>query len=157
MIWLDLDGVMADFDGHYEHHFGVRPTRWPGPDSVDWKLVNSVPDFFLTMPCMPGARDLFLVAFLASNGDVGFLTGCPASIDAAANQKRQWIAQEPGFGNSKVVCCRSRDKCLHGKPGDILIDDYLKYADLWTGMGGIFIHYTSAKDSILQLKRMFNP
>jgi hypothetical protein len=50
MIWVHMDGVAADFDGHYEHHFGYRPTRWPDPDNVDWARVASAPYFYRTMP-----------------------------------------------------------------------------------------------------------
>ena len=58
MIWLDMDGVLADFDGHYQACFGVKPTRWPEPDTVDWKLIAAVPDFYLNLPLMPGAKEL---------------------------------------------------------------------------------------------------
>ncbi len=151
MIWLDLDGVMFDFDSHYEHHFGARPARWPAKDTADWKLVNSVPDFFRTIPLMHDAGLLFRFVDELGFG-VGFLTGCPASIDASANQKREAVAES--FPDTMVICCRSRDKYLHGKPGDVLVDDYLKYADRWTGMGGFFIHHTSAANSIRQLREL---
>jgi hypothetical protein len=148
MIWLDLDGVMADFDGHYEKLFGVRPTR----NKVDWKLVNSVPDFFRTIPLMPGARELFATAAALGHG-FGMLTGCPPEIDASDNQKRDWVkANFPiQMLGRRIVCCRSRDKCLHGNPGDVLVDDYTKYRHLWEDMGGIFIHHTSAAESIAAL------
>ena len=86
MIFLDLDGVLADFDSHYETHFGVRPKRWPEPDTTKWKLINSVPDFYRTIPLMPGARDLFRYVDEAGYG-VAILTGVPSSVDAADNQK----------------------------------------------------------------------
>lgn len=152
MIWLDLDGVMADFDTHYENHFGIRPTRWPAKDGVDWAKVRTVPDFFRTLPLMPGARDLFRVADELGHG-VAFLTGCPKELNASDNQKRDWTGEK--FPDTVTVCCRSRDKCLHGKPGDVLVDDYLKYRHLWVGMGGIFIHHTSAAESIRQLKELY--
>lgn len=150
MIWVDMDGVVADFDGHYERHFGVRPTRWPAEDSVDWKKVAAVPNFFRTIPMTKDAGEL--LAGLHPR-PWSLLTGCPKSIDVSDNQKRDWAAEkfEP---RRHVVCCRSRDKWLHGKPGDVLIDDYLKYKDLWVDMGGIFIHHTSAANSIRELKRL---
>ena len=36
-------------------------------------------------------------------------------------------------------------------PGDVLVDDYLRYRELWEKAGGIFIHHVSVKESIRQL------
>lgn len=149
MIHLDLDGPIADFDGHYFNCFGIRPTRWPLPDSTDWKLVNSVPDFFATIPMTHDALELL-------NG-VGhpfqILTGTPKSVDVASNQKRDWVTARI-VPAPPVVCCPAREKWMHGRPGDVLIDDFLKYADLWRAMGGDFIHHTSAAESLRQLRAL---
>lgn len=147
MIFVDMDGVLADFDTHHERCFGVRPTRWPDPDNVDWAKVKAIPNYFLTIPPMPDMDEL--VAGLHPRPWT-VLTGCPRSVNASSNQKRDWGRARLG-PKREMICCPAREKCLHGKPGDILIDDYLKYRDLWTGMGGIFIHHTSAANSIRQL------
>jgi hypothetical protein len=44
-LFVDLDGVLADFDAHYEGHFGIRPCTVT--DNVDWDLVRNVKDFYL--------------------------------------------------------------------------------------------------------------
>lgn len=149
MIWLDQDGVLADFDGYYETCFGYRPNRWPESDTTDWKLVNSVPDFFLKIPALPDAHELFRFAVSTGKG-VGIMTGIPSSIDAADNHKRKWAAAR--WPDTLVVCCPARSKWEYGEPGDVLIDDYLRYRVDWERMGGIFIPHKSAKDSIHQLR-----
>jgi len=53
-----------------------------------------------------------------------------------------------------MIACASRDKCKFAKPGDVLIDDWTKYRDLWLAMGGRFITHTSAENSIQQLKEL---
>ena len=151
MIFLDLDGVLADFDSHYETHFGVRPKRWPEPDTTKWKLVNSVPDFYRTIPLMTGARDLFRYVDEAGYG-VAILTGVPSSVDAADNQKHEWAAEH--FPHVQVICCPAREKWEHGRPGDFLIDDYLKYRLDWIGMGGVFIHHTDVPSTIAKLREL---
>lgn len=148
MIWLDLDGVLFDFDAQYCRHFGVRPTRWPAPDSVNWDLVRSVPDFFRKLPLMDGARELYTAARCLDT--TGVITGCPKQIPAVGEQKREAV-QEHFPEMWAVRTCASREKYQHGKPGDILVDDYLKYRHLWVQMGGIFIHHTSAAESISAL------
>ena len=147
MIYLDMDGVFADFDSHYEFHFGVRPTR----DNVNWSHVNSVPDFYRTLPLMIGARDLFRYVDEVGEG-CAFLTGVPASLSVSANQKIEWGATH--FPETEVICCPARDKWKHGQPGDILIDDYLKYRLEWTSMGGVFIHHTDVLSTIVKLQEL---
>jgi hypothetical protein len=153
MIWLDMDGPLADFDGHYFAHFGVHPTRWPEPETVDWKLVQSVPDFYLTIPLAEGARDLFRYV-VEHDPDHAILTGIPKSITASDNHKTRWAARE--FPGERVQCCSARDKWQFGEPGDVLVDDYTKYRVDWERMGGIFVHHTSAADSIRRLGELLS-
>jgi hypothetical protein len=145
MIWLDMDGVLADFDSYYEECFGSKPIR----EATDWKLVNSVHGFYLKLPAMSDAHELFRYVDEVGEG-VGILTGIPSSIDAADNDKRTWAAQN--FPDVPVVCCRARDKYQHCTPGDFLIDDYTKYRVDWQRAGGVFIHHVSTAESIRQLK-----
>jgi hypothetical protein len=49
----------------------------------------------------------------------------------------------------------SIDKRLHMKPGDVLVDDYLKYRQLWEEAGGIFIHYSDTDNAIAEIGKHF--
>lgn len=154
MIHVDMDGVVADFDTHYFNHFGVRLNRWPGPDKTDWDAVRSVPNFFSTIPLMPDAERL-----IRGLGTRSFqmTTGIPKTIDKCDNDKVDWIRAniDPIAGRTVfVACCRAREKCQQGIPGDTLIDDYLKYRDLWIDMGGLFIHHKSAIESLDELLKI---
>lgn len=154
-VWVDMDGVWADFDAQYEHHFGFRPNRNVKGHDTDWDRVREIPDFFATIPPMKDWMELHSGLVRLVGNDWGVITGCPKDIDSCDNQKRDWIKAR-FTPVPETICCQSKDKCLHGKPGDVLIDDYLKYRHLWEGMGGIFIHHTSARDSIQQLQRVIH-
>ncbi|MCL2453242.1 MAG: hypothetical protein FWD08_06305 [Alphaproteobacteria bacterium] len=43
-VFVDMDGVLADFDAHYEAVFGVRPDK--RKDDVDWGLVRAMTGFY---------------------------------------------------------------------------------------------------------------
>lgn len=152
-IWVDMDGVVANFDGHYFAHFDYWPKRFPEEENVKWDAVAAIPNFYRTMPKLAGADRLMTHVVDMSRQlrfkQVSFLTGVPANVDAAANDKVDWAADN--FLGIPVVCCRSRDKWRHGEPGDILIDDYTKYRVDWERMGGVFILHTSVDDTINQL------
>jgi hypothetical protein len=153
-IWVDMDGVTADFDRHYIEEIGPLPPRDGNNRDVDWEEINKI-DFFLTMPPMPDADLLW--GFLAGlPNPKGILTGVPSSgTERASRNKVSWAAHQPFIpAGTEVRCLRSRDKFKHCTPGDILIDDWTKYKAHWEGAGGIFITHTSAADTIRQLKNV---
>lgn len=152
-LFIDLDGVLADFDGHYERLFGARPDRELLDPPNFWKNICSVSTFYRDLPLTRDALDLWRGA-CALHASPVILTGLPrvATMPDAERHKREWVAEH--IGNVDVICTQSQYKCLHGKPGDILVDDWDRYRGLWTDMGGIFVLHTSVADSLAQLERL---
>jgi hypothetical protein len=149
-LFLDCDGVLADFDKAAEKLFGM-PSRQAeqklGPKRF-WGKLRSHADFYGTLPLLPDARKLFdSVAHL----NPIILTGCPLG-GWAEEQKHRWAAVH--FPGTRMITCMAREKRMHMSPGDVLVDDYLKYKALWEDAGGIFIHHTSADNTIAELRRI---
>lgn len=145
-----MDGVLADFDTHYGNVFGAPPSK--AADNVDWGAVRAFAGFYADMPPMADMRELWdFVSRLTPKPIV--LTGVPWSVEEAPDNKRAWGARHLGK-HVEIRCCRSSEKCLHLKPGDILIDDWEKYRDLWIGKGGRWITHRSARETIDQLLEM---
>ncbi len=144
-IYVDMDGVLADFGAHHEAVFGFRSDKLL--DNVDWEKVRTVKDFYLNIPPMADMPELW--DFIGRHRPI-VLTGVPSSVAEAPDNKRAWIAKHLG-PNVPVVCCASKEKCLHAKPGDILIDDWEKYRAKWINAGGRWITHTSADNTIIQL------
>lgn len=146
-IFVDMDGVLADFDYGYEIAFGIRADKLA--DNVDWNAVRDRPGFYANLPPMPDMQVLW--AHVERHSPI-ILTGVPWSVKEAPDNKRAWVRKH--LGEVPVVCCSSKDKSLHGVPGDILIDDWEKHRSLWVDMGGRWITHTSARNSIRQLLSM---
>jgi hypothetical protein len=144
-LYVDMDGVLADFDQHYEDLFGVRPDK--ETDVVDWSLVRSTEDFYLNIPTM---RDLPILWAYIKKYDPIVLTGIPQSVEEASDNKKAWVQRN--LGDVEVICCPSRNKAFYAEPGDILIDDWEKYMDLWLNKGGIWVTHLNAIATINQLK-----
>lgn len=150
-LFVDMDGVLADFDTGHELVFGRRTDK--AADDVDWAAVRGVPDFYLNLPPMPDMPDLW--TYIAPFRPI-VLTGVPTSIAEAPENKRAWIKKH--FGSDvEVRCCRSKEKYLHAAPGDILIDDWEKYRSLWIAQGGIWITHRTAAETIGELKALIRP
>ena len=148
-LFVDLDGVLADFDAHHENLFGVRPTK-DGPDVVDWKKIEDSRGFFAGIPPMQYAK--FLWRHVEPYRPI-ILTGIPSSVSEASANKCAWVAAHIGE-HVPVICCQSKDKSRYAKPGDVLLDDWTKYRDLWTAKGGIFVHYTGYTEAVAELCRL---
>lgn len=149
-VFVDMDGVLADFDTGYKRVFGVQPDK--AIENVDWEAVRRHAGFYADLPPMPDMRELWdFVSRLTPMPIV--LTGVPSSVEEAPKNKRAWARRHLG-GHVEVRCCLSKEKCLHAKPGDILIDDWEKYRHLWIAKGGRWVTHTSAENSINQLLEM---
>lgn len=153
-LFIDLDGVLADFDGHYEAVTGIRPDRH-SPEPADfWRPIEANGTFFRDLPLLPDALDMWRAATVLHPNPI-ILTGLPR-IDGIDRQKREWVAEHIS-PTATVICCRSADKRNHGRPGDILVDDWHKYRSLWEEMGGIFVLHSSAQESIYQVTMALIP
>jgi 5'(3')-deoxyribonucleotidase len=146
-LFLDCDGVLADFDGYCESVMGFKSRAYEAEfgSNAFWKRVNAHPNFYLNLPLMKDAMELYN-AVKHLNPIV--ITGCPAH-SVHANDKLAW--RDKYFPQLEMICTPSVNKRDYAKPGDIIIDDSLKYRHYWEEMGGIWIPHTSAKDSLEQL------
>lgn len=137
-VYLDLDGVMADFEQHYENLFSHRHNSVG--DGIMWKNIHSREDWWHTMPRMPTFE--YLWDNIKQYNPI-ILTGCPPqNYDRAVAGKIKWCLQH--FGEDvPVITCRSKDKPLHMKnEGDILIDDLDKNCIKWNDAGGIAVKFS---------------
>lgn len=147
-IYVDMDGVLADFDRQYETVFGTHADK--RLDNVDWKAVRKVADFYLHIPPMLDMPQLW--RHIGPHRPI-VLTGVPLDVPEAPENKRAWVRKHLGR-EVKVICCRSREKSRYAKAGDILIDDWEKYRALWLAKGGRWVTHRSAADTIATLSEI---
>lgn len=150
-IFLDCDGVLADFDSAFMAKFGHAPRDYEDKHGakVFWRDIRlEAPNFYRELPLMPGARELFLAV---RHHHPIILTGCPMG-GWAEQQKIDWAAEH--FPGVPIITCMARDKAQFCKPGDILVDDRLRYAGRWRDAGGVFIHHTDSSETIKALRKL---
>lgn len=144
-LYVDLDGVLADFDGGYEQAFGQRPDRTKGDLPGMWENVRAS-GLYANLPMMPGAAALW-AQLKSIDPRATILTGVPRSVPEAAMQKIAWVRQHVGDG-IPVICCASKDKSLYANLGDVLLDDWAKYRHLWERAGGTFVLHSPGYHSL---------
>jgi len=135
-LFVDSDGVFADFDSHVLSNFGKLPKDMSNPEL--WENVNNTPDFWDGVPLKEGAHELWE---LVSRFNPTVLTGCPRTgYDVAVVAKRKWWKHHFNWDN--VTTCLSRDKATHMVAhGDILVDDFIANVKRWEKAGGQAVYY----------------
>jgi hypothetical protein len=147
-IYLDCDGVLADFDRGAEAILGLPPRVFEKRhgQGAFWKRLASAPDFFDGLEPLPDAMELF--AAVAHRRPI-ILTGLPRG-KWAEPQKRRWAQRH--FPGVPVITTSAALKREHCQPGDVLVDDRDTYRRLWEAEGGVFIHHSDARSSIEALR-----
>jgi hypothetical protein len=150
-LYLDCDGVLADFDRGAEQVLGVPPPVFEAHHGRArfWDRLAQAPEFFYRLPLMPGATELFAAV---RHLHPIILTGLPRG-DWAAAQKVRWAAHH--FPGTKIITCLAADKRDHCSAGDVLVDDTLKYRHLWEDAGGIFVQYRNVRQVLDELAGLF--
>ncbi|KGE71360.1 HAD family hydrolase [Spirochaeta lutea] len=150
-LFLDLDGVLADFDGGVKAVTGRLPEALP--PGVMWGKIAKTPDFYNTLDWMPDGQ-LLWEHLHALNPII--LTGLPRG-SWAEPQKRAWCKRMLG-PDIEVITCMSREKATIarervGHDRDmVLVDDRERLRGAWEDAGGIFIHHRNARESLQALQ-----
>ncbi|NBF41055.1 MAG: hypothetical protein GVY14_11625 [Spirochaetes bacterium] len=169
VIFVDLDGVLADFDRAVEEITGLPPSQQT-PRAM-WPRLAGTRDFYANIPWMPDGPELW---DRVEPLNPVVLTGLPRG-NWAKPQKLEWCRRELG-PEVPVIACMSREKSEKARewldthpaeagpggeqsPGGarrvpLLIDDRASTREPWEAAGGVFIHHTSAEGSIRSLEEL---
>ncbi len=157
-LYLDMDGVVADFDEYAYLTIGAPPSGGIYADDVWQKLATNYRIY----------RDLKKTAYadqlveeckdftLTKEIDLCFLTAVPKANDIkwAFYDKVIW-AQTHYPGIPVFFGPYSKDKWSHCVPGDILIDDRSSNIDEWREAGGIAIHHIGFDTTLYELFKLY--
>ena len=134
-VFLDLDGVFADFDARVKRLTGKHPNDLER--SHLWQAINRDKTFFAELELIEGCMLLWEAT---RDLEPVFLTGAPSSR-VFQEQKRAWVARI--FGPEFAVhVVPKRLKQDYSGPGKILIDDTPANIEQWEARGGHGILHT---------------
>lgn len=159
-VYLDMDGVIADFFGAFAKKNNV--THWKSIKSKD-KALNELigTDWFYTLPTfrvnsdLPDCLSTLIVNFVEeiSNGDWGICSSpLRGDHNNSAYWKRRWL-EDKGFMPEVEKCIFTSNKhkyavCpLTGNP-NILVDDKIDNIKRWQHAGGIGILFQADKNDV---------
>lgn len=157
VLFVDLDGVLADLTSYVEKLLGIEiktqsDGNWHNDDEI-WDEIRSrdgEPNFQHLQP-MADAMELwnFIKPY---KPHILTATGYPADVNA--KKKRAWVAKHlSGYGDVHTVE-KSHLKAQFAAPTHLLIDDRTKSVRPWKQAGGVAILHKSASRTIAKLKEL---
>lgn len=159
IVYFDMDGVLADFDGDFALRTGRKwdhNAEWSKEEK--WKMISEYPHFFRDLPWVPGALSMvnFVIKTTDHTGYVpGILSAASSHIKESAAQKRIWLNRElPILDNSTHIHIvpHREEKAEFALSKTILVDDYKLNIQEWTAAGGIGIYFENAVQAIDELQ-----
>ena len=146
-LFLDCDGVLADFNSAAQAVLGMHPRSFEKRFGLPafWSRLARHPEFYRTLPVLPEGRRLFEAV---RHLDPIILTGCPRG-GWAEMQKVRWAADH--FAGTRIITCMARDKRDHAIAGDVLVDDTVRHRRRWEEIGGIFVHFRTTEQTLREL------
>lgn len=159
VIYLDMDGVIADFDGYIIRQLG-KPFRKLGSSQEAWQAVRPYThELYAVLEPMPDAETLVNGVIELANVhdyDIGILTAVPKlhRVPMAKTHKIEWLRRHfPMLLNNFNIGPWAEHKQYHCLPGDVLIDDSTMNIPQWNDRGGVGILHVSATDSLKLLRK----
>ena len=158
-VYLDMDGVLANFDQRFKDISGMEPKEFEAKygKKAFWNLIdedNKV-SFWVGIPVMPGAKEL-VNAVKKYNYEL---------LTAPSVKKQSYLG--------KILWVRNHSDVLGGKPRinfkkasekhlvkpeltekDILVDDREDTVERWNAAGGTGIHYRNVSQVLNDLGKL---
>lgn len=160
-IYLDMDGVICDFNKEYTKTFGISPSeadRDKKEFSKNWKIFCEG-GHFENLDWWPGAKDLLaVVASMSVNPDVTVQmltsTGGLKYHNTVAAQKEKWLSDHDIPYHANCVSGRVNKKNYAGK-WKVLIDDTEDCIEGFNEKGGYGILHKDVNETIALLKNYY--
>lgn len=138
-IYVDLDGVVADFARGFDRLYGVSLESISEDRLKQYKKRFAADRFFLNLPAYDGAFGF--IEELQKLAEVEILTSVGYDqTEMNASDKIEWVINNlPAVKVNYVP--KSKDKARFAEEG-ILIDDRIKSVSPYREAGGVAVHHT---------------
>ena len=161
IVYLDMDGVLADFFGGVELLYGVEHWKQLTNDKtkdLKQEVINRIQgtDFFAVLPKFPTADALIDMVKEFTGGKFSINTSpLRGDHENSAKYKKLWISNNIQKPDDIVVTGRKESYATDKASGtpNILIDDRPVNIQRWQGAGGFGILYQANRDSLDKVKQ----
>jgi hypothetical protein len=170
-LYLDMDGVQADFFGAWADKHGV--SHWKAIQDKEGEiedLANStaeqVYDFFRKLKPLSGGMEV--VRWAQQHNIPYTVLSAPLRgpfADASKQAKKDWLdTYHPGSSSNAIFTSAKFKYAVSDGVANVLVDDFGPYIQKWTDAGGIPVKHedesevsSAAQDTINRLEKIYSP
>ena len=161
IVYIDMDGVLADFFGGVEKLYGVQHWKELSSDKtkdLKQEVINRITgtDFFATLPKFDSSGELISMVKEFTGGNFSINTSpLRGDNENSAKYKKLWIQNNIEQPDEIVITGRKESYAKNKASGtpNILIDDRPVNIQRWQGAGGYGILYQANRDSLTKVKQ----
>lgn len=153
-IFLDMDGVIADFNQQFISLFGMHPKDYENKfgKSKFWKeITKKGKDFWVNINMMENAKEL--LELMNEKNDSGVqveILSAPSRDKSSLIGKKEWLENHNIKFNQNFVPAIEKQK--FSSPEHLLIDDNQDNCSQWINKGGPAILYTDFNSFIKEFQ-----
>lgn len=170
-LYLDMDGVQADFFGAWADKHGVD--HWKAIKNKEGEieeLANSNPEsvysFFRNLKPLSGGSQV--VSWLKENNVPFTILSAPLRgpyADISKQAKLDWLDEHnPGTSDTAIFTSHKQKYAVNDGVANVLVDDFGPYLDKWADAGGIAIKHEdefevpeSGTQTIKAIEKIYGP
>lgn len=145
IVYVDMDGTLADFFGAISKEHGVDYWREIHRQDLGIDQVAKNPGFFSKLPKLPNAGRL-IKGILDQVGKYSILSSpLLSNVEQSSEEKVEWLKKHlPNHPPQAIIFDHEKYKYARQADGtpNILIDDWDTNINLWEANGGIGILYS---------------
>lgn len=167
-LFVDMDGVVADFDTGLQRVFKVvhgqdvsrqfvqNSENDPKLKKMLWDTVRAYQNEYggEMWYDLPPTNDAFQLWNYIKHYNPSMLTASGDPKHGAPDQKRRWVKETLGANVPVYVVKKATDKQQYADENHVLIDDKVKALEPWNDANGIGILHTNAKNTLAELKKL---
>lgn len=134
-IYVDMDGVLADFNKHFDDLIGGLPHEFEDKhgSAVFWDAILEYRDFFATIG--PFAHNYDLLSKCHEMSDKVVILSSPSKFNTSIciDQKRKWLDEHI---SESIPAIFEKEKFKFSRANCLLIDDWSPNIEKWLDAGG---------------------
>lgn len=163
-LYLDMDGVQADFFGAWADLHGVPHYKEiKDPEAAIVELASTGPEnvynFFRNLKPLRGG--LAIIQWLHRNKIPFTVLSAPLRIEgpASVQGKKDWLdAHNPGASHGAIFTSKKYKYATNNGQPNVLVDDFGKYLTSWSDAGGIAVKHEddSTAKTIADLTKIYS-
>ena len=146
-LYLDMDGVQADFFGAWADLHGVPHYKHiPDPEAAIVELAQAgykkVYEFFRNLEPLPGG--IQIIHWLHRNKIPFTVLSAPLRIEgpASVQAKKDWLDEHnPGTSAHAIFTPKKFKYAMSNGQPNVLVDDFGKYLTSWSDAGGVAVKH----------------